>query len=126
MRPVGAEQHVVRSQRVDQLVHVVFGEGADPQVPGEGLARAGWQLTSDHGPAPAQCRRLVHGLEQRLQPAGAVLDGQDPHAGVAAEQVVQRDRDESVDERALGVAQRPLQRDCWWEGLSGFSDQQVP
>ncbi len=79
MGVVRSEQDVIGADGTDELADVVLRERADPEVLRQGLAGAGRKLAAQHGATAAKRRRLVDGLEQRLQPARAVLDRDDLH-----------------------------------------------
>jgi hypothetical protein len=106
---VRTEEHVLGAQDLDEVDDVVLGERAHPEVLREDLARLVREGAAEHRPAAAERGGLVDRLEQGPHPAAAVLDRDDPDAGMAAEQVVERERGEGVDDGPLGVAERPLQ-----------------
>ncbi len=105
MREVGAEEHALGAERVDQVAHVVLVERVDPHVASEGVARvlveAPWHLLV----------HAVEAVEQAGHPGAAVLDHADAQIREAREETVRDERGERVEDvAALFVEERAEQR----------------
>ena len=74
VRVVGSEEHPIGSQPLDQRQHVLLIERGHVDVAAEDFAGPLGERSAEPAAAGSHAGRLVHPLEQRLDPRGAVLD----------------------------------------------------
>ena len=108
MRVVGAEEHALGPDQVDQTANVVVVEGCDRDVPFEQLARTIRDGTAEPVAEAPQPLPFVHHPEQVAHPGGAIFDAHGLQGRKPAEQVVHHQGGEGVHDRPL-PEHRPLE-----------------